>query len=488
MSPGRDEQQPLLSNSESYSHGQNDTHKQKVDFEEDDPENPQNWPVYWKYAVVFQVSMIAFFLPLTSSMYAPVADNIGTEYGADDQIVLLNQSGYVCMLGIGPLLWAPMSETFGRRTIYLLGLVIFTLIQIPIALAPDIETFVIFRTLSGFFGSVGVGNGGGSISDMFGSRDRSKAVGFYMIWPLLAPTIGPLIGGIMVDHVNWHYLSWFNLVTSGILLVACYFFLHETRAITILQHKKHELEKEDSGTEYYIKGDSQKSFTFKVTGNATRALKILFTQPIVLTMSIYQALIFSTMYSLYAQYTSIWTKPPYQFTKTEVGFAYLGPAIGFVLTSIIVILSIDKVYDWAAKRNDSDGQPEYRLPLANVGALLLPVSLFWFGWTVEKGLHWSIPLIGTVLFGASQVGIFNTVQTYYIDAYASNAASALAAGSFLRSIVGAIVPLFVGKMFDKLGYGWGMSVFGAIAVLLMPAPLLFYWFGKRLRESYPFEG
>lgn len=80
--------------------------------------------------------------------------------------------------------------------------------------------------------------------------------------------------------------------------------------------------------------------------------------------------------------------------------------------------------------------------------------------------------------------IFNCTQNYYIDAFENLAASALAAGAFLRSIVGGVVPLFVPKLFDTVGYGWGMSVFAILATLLMPAPLLFFRYGSRLRERF----
>lgn len=163
-------------------------------------------------------------------------------------------------------------------------------------------------------------------------------------------------------------------------------------------------------------------------------------------MSLYQALIFSSLYSLYAQYSTLWSAPPYNFSKTQIGLAFLGPITGFLITAAISVAFIDKVYAYFARKNHDDGRPEYRLPLANIGAVLLPISLFWFGWAVEMGLPWQVPILATVFFGASQVSVFNPVQTYYIDAYGSNAASALAAGAFLRSILGGASPLFVGKL------------------------------------------
>ena len=152
------------------------------------------------------------------------------------------------------------------------------------------------------------------------------------------------------------------------------------------------------------------------------------------------------MYSLFAQYNSIWSAPPYNFNKIQAGLAYFGPIVGFVAVSIFAVLYIDSIYNYFAGKHDNEGVPEYRLPFANIGAVLLPIALFMFGWTVEKGITWPIPILATVLFGASQVSIFNPVQTYYIDAFAQNAASALAAGAFLRAVVGGIVPLFVPTM------------------------------------------
>lgn len=393
--------------------------------------------------------MVAFALPMGSSIFAPAIDEIASTFSASKQTVLLGQTGFVVMLGIAPLFHAPMSETFGRRPIYLINLAVFTLLQIATALSPNVASFIAFRTLAGVFGSVGVANGGGTISDMFEKRERAKVVGVYLIGPLISPPIGPLIGGLLIGKFNWRSIFWFSTILSGTVTLGCYFFLLETRAVTILQHRKNSLEKESPDTKWRVEGASDQSIFGKISSNSTRAVRILITQPIVLTMSFYQALIFASMYTLYSQYSTIWSAPPYNFSKPQIGFAYLGPVLGFIFTSVFIVMFIDRLYNWLAERNGDDGQPEYRLPMANVGAVLLPISLFWFGWTVEKELYWPIPLAATLFFGASQVSIFNTVQTYYIDAYTANAASALAAGSFLRSVIGGIVPIFVGKMFDK---------------------------------------
>ena len=126
----------------------------------------------------------------------------------------------------------------------------------------------------------------------------------------------------------------------------------------------------------------------------------------------------------------------YGFTTVQTGLAYLCPATGFLAVAAFVVPYIDKVYGTLKGKHGGEGKPEYRLSLGNIGTVALPMSLFWFGWTVEKYLHWAIPLASPLLFGASQVSIFNTVQNYYIDSFEKSTASALAARAFLISIFG----------------------------------------------------
>ena len=458
----RGEQTPLLQD------GSQGDYTQTVQFDESgDEDNPRDWSTGKKYFQVAQIFFLALICPMAASIFAPALDQMAKDFHSSKQIVLIAQSCFMIGLGTGPLFFAPMSETFGRRVLFVLNLAVFTLLQIPTALAPNVATFIAIRMLSGFVGSVGVANGGGSIFDMFETHQRAKVLGVYLVGPLFGPTVGPLLGGIIVGSLDWRWIFWILMIMSGAVTVFTYFFLHETNAVVILQRRKNELVKENPHAKYEVDGASDMSILQKVaqvrvstlrqslranesSQNSTRAVRILFTQPIVAIMSFYQALIFASLFSLYAQYEAIWTSSPYDFTKTQVGLAYLGPAIGFCIVAAISVAFIDKIYTYLSKVNNDEGLPEYRLPLANIGALLLPISLFWFGWTIEKQYMWPIPVLATVFFGASQVSVFNPVQTYYIDAYGQAAASALAAGAFLRSIIGGVTPLFVGQLYVML--------------------------------------
>ncbi|KAI6967424.1 hypothetical protein KC329_g14489, partial [Hortaea werneckii] len=174
----------------------------------------------------------------------------------------------------------------------------------------------------------------------------------------------------------------------------------------------------------------------------------------------------------------------YGFSTEQVGLLYLGPGLGFLSAVWFLVPRIDTVYNKLTARNDGKARPEYRLPLANIGAVFIPVSLFWFAWTVQYRTPWFASIASTFFYGIGQVMILNCTQNYYIDSFEKYAASAIAAGAVFRSLVGGVVPLFAPALFEKLGYGWGISLFGFLAVAIAPAPIFFFIYGQTVREKF----
>jgi multidrug resistance protein len=423
--------------------------------------------------------------PLVSSMFTPGIDEIAKDLNCSTTAVIGTTTGFVVMLGIGPLILAPLSETFGRRNLYLVCFSVFALLQIPAALAPNIGSLIFVRSVSGFFGSVGLANGGGTISDMFVPSERAGVFGWYLLGPLLGPTLGPLFGGFIVQRLGWRWVFWIMTIVCCVNTLAGYFFLRESYTPILLQRKKADYEKESSewdDTKYTYEGEDNRPMRQRLVDSLKRPPKI-FAQPIVATMAVYQALVFGTTYSIYTNMQPIYSDL-YDFDTEKVGLLYLGPGLGFLFAVWFLVPRIDTVYKKLTAKNNDKAKPEFRLPLANIGAIFIPMSLFWFAWTVEKHAHWFATISGTFFYGIGQVMILNTTQNYFIDSFEKYAASAIAAGTVFRSLVGGVIPLMAPSLFSKLGYGWGISVFGFVSVLLAPAPILFFLYGERIRERF----
>jgi hypothetical protein len=129
-------------------------------------------------------------------------------------------------------------------------------------------------------------------------------------------------------------------------------------------------------------------------------------------------------------------------------------------------------------------QPEVRLQALLPAYTLIPIGLFLYGWTAQYKVHYIVPILATVLIGIGNIAVFMCVSLYLIDAFAIFAASALAANTVIRSIMGAVLPLAGRKMYNALGLGWGNSLLAFIGLGLLPVPWAILKWGEFLRKKY----
>ncbi len=95
-------------------------------------------------------------------------------------VLILGLTVYVLGFAIGPLLWAPLSELYGRRIIFIVTFAPFVVFQIGCATARNIETLILCRWFAGFFGSSPITNAGAIISDTFPASTRALALSLYV--------------------------------------------------------------------------------------------------------------------------------------------------------------------------------------------------------------------------------------------------------------------------------------------------------------------
>jgi MFS family permease len=211
---------------------------------------------------------------------------------------------------------------------------------------------------------------------------------------------------------------------------------------------------------------------------------MLLFSPIVAFMALYIAIIYAYMYLLFTSFTSVFMTN-YGFTEGEAGLAYLGVGIGFIIGLLGTGIYSDKIVK--KRRSTRPPAPEDHLPPTVVGAILVPVGLFIYGWTAEYKVHWIAPIIGTAFFGFGMLCGFMPVQLYLVETYTIYAASAIATNTVLRSLLGAVLPLAGQKLYKSLGYGWGNSLLGFIAVAFIPVTFVLLKFGARIRTSPRFQ-
>jgi len=130
--------------------------------------------------------------------------------------------------------------------------------------------------------------------------------------------------------------------------------------------------------------------------------------------------------------------------------------------------------------------PEERLPPMIIGAIILPIGLFWFAWTSDPNITWVPQVLSSSLLGMGTLLTFWQGMNYLIDCYGFYSNSAIAVNTFIRSIAGAGFPLFAPAMYHNLGVPWATSLLAFLSVLFAPVPILFYIYGARIRARSTF--
>lgn len=142
-------------------------------------------------------------------MFAPAVPRIMVEFGSTSSVVAtFIVSIYFIGYALGPLLFAPLSEIYGRVYIYHVGNFLFVLTCVGAALSTDTGMLLAFRLLMGAFGSAPTTVGVGSIIDMIQLEWRGRAVSIWAMGPLLGPCIGPVIGGYIIQSIGWRWVYW----------------------------------------------------------------------------------------------------------------------------------------------------------------------------------------------------------------------------------------------------------------------------------------
>lgn len=215
-----------------------------------------------------------------------------------------------------------------------------------------------------------------------------------------------------------------------------------------------------------------------------RPSKMLLFSPIVLCLSMYMAIVYGYLYLLFTTIGIVF-EGTYGFSQGNVGLAFLGIGVGSMLGLVIFGVISDRI----VKKKSANGvmKPEYRLPPLIPGSLVIPIGLFWYGWSAHARVHWILPIIGTMWIGLGVLATFMPIQTYLVDAYGMHAASAIAANTVLRSLAGAFLPLAGPSMYEALGLGWGNSLLAFIALACAPVSYIFYRYGEKIRTHPRFQ-
>ncbi|KAK5116219.1 hypothetical protein LTR62_008546 [Meristemomyces frigidus] len=452
----------------------------------DDPGNPLNWSTKRRVAITASMGAMTFVVTFSSSIFASCIAQVSAEFHIGEVVATLGVALFLLGFVLGPIAFGPASEVFGRRVPLMGGYACFAIFQIPVAVARNTETIMLGRFLGGFAASAPLAVVGGAMADIWPPLTRAYAISVFAANAFTGPVAGPIVGGFVVEsYLRWRWTQWITLILACFFGIIGFLVIPETSGARILQLRAREQRHQTQNWALHAKADENRITVHTVTTvYLVRPFVMLVQEPILAMITAYMSFLYGVLYLLFEAY-------PIEFHEKR-GWSLGVSALPFCAFMVGIAGGAGMmVYSTATnfkKAFHKHGKPipEERLPPMIICAIILPIALFWFAWSSMTYVSWVPSVIATGFLGMSLLVTFWQGINYIIDVYGFYSNSAIAVNTFIRSIAGAVFPLFATQMYRGLGVPWATSLLAFICVLFVPAPLLFYRYGARIRARSRF--
>ncbi|GIK00441.1 hypothetical protein Aspvir_004466 [Aspergillus viridinutans] len=442
-----------------------------------DAENPRTWPLWYKGLTVMAMSLGAIVISLFSTLYTSGIPGLQEDFHISKITALLGVTTYLLGIAVRSLFVAPLSEIVGRQPVYIISMSVFLVLILPSALAQNIAAIIVSRFFGGFFGSAMMSNSPASVNDVISDEHRALAFGIWSIGPANGPVYGPIIGGFVFQYLGWRWTNRIVLIIGGVVLVLLA-SIKETYAPVILKKRAAKRREETNNPKWWTRYDHQQGH---LTNNS--CLKDQAHNDSIFWDS-YVAIVYAILYLCFVAY-------PIAFQQERgwppgiAGLSFIGIGVG-----VLIAIALEPLFHRVINAHRKDPEtgtvlPEAMVSIVCLGATLLAIGQLWFSWTCGPHVHWIVPILAGVPFGAGNACVFIYANNYLARSYGIYAASALAGNMVLRSIMGACLPLAGPAMYKALGLSWAGTLLGIVEAVCIAIPTVFYFVRHRIRAASP---
>ncbi|KAF7596234.1 hypothetical protein BBP40_002767 [Aspergillus hancockii] len=453
----------------------------------DDPDNPQNFSTAKKVYVAGNLAMLTCMSTFASSVMSPAMSDLVHEFGVSSEVAILSTALFVLGFAIGPMAFGPASEVAGRKYPMALGVFVFAIFAIPVAVAQNAATIFVCRFIAGAFAVAPLAISGGALADMFDPISRGIAVAGFASATFMGPVLGPIVGGfVTMSHLGWRWTQWLTLIFALFFVLVYFFTVPETYGPVLLSRRAAKRRQETRNWALHALAD-ERHINPRDIGRVylLKPWIMLLQEPILALITLYLGFIYGFLYLCFEAFP-ITFQEKRGWNKGVGALPFLAITVG-VLVGVGLIITHTKTRVQRHMVERGAVPPEERLVPMMLGSILLPVGMFWFAWTSNPHISWVPQVISGAFIGCGILLIFMQGLNYLIDVYRLNANSAISANAMFRGLLGAGFPMFATYMFDNLGVPWAMTLLAFLCTAMVPVPFLFYIYGSKIRKWSKFS-
>ncbi|USW51329.1 Putative major facilitator superfamily, MFS transporter superfamily [Septoria linicola] len=403
-----------------------------IDVEEDSP--GYRVSLVQKCLVVFTTSFVTLTACFSSTSLFSAANIVAEDFGTTADIINYTSAGVLFTMGLSTFVWGPLIPLWGRLYAWNTCLVALLVWTLAASFAPNVESFIVFRVLSGFSGTFFHVTGQTILAEYFPPVQRGTATGFFLCGTVLGPPLGPLVAGIITTFTSWRVILWVQAGMVGLGLAFSLIFLRRGGKPATVEHPSI--------------ADILQAWNPMRVFRLMRCPNLLFTDLACGLLSFAQyALLSSPRHILVSQY---------HLTSPLIsGLFYLSPAAGFLAGTLIGGHFSDRtVRQWIQHRNG------LRLPQDRLRSgfaswfMVIPVASLIFGWCVETKLGGlPVPLVFAFLAAAGMLAAFAGLNTYCAEVMPLQRSEAIASKYLVQYTCSALASAFAVPLIDAVGVG-----------------------------------
>lgn len=410
-----------------------------------DPNDPLNWPTYWKITTYATICLFSFIANVNGSNFTVAILPLSKQFHTDATHATWLVGFNVLMFGLGNVLWVPLMRVFGKRPVYLAALAVFVAANAWSTRATSWGSLLGGRMVSGIGAAAADATVPSVVAEMFFLEQRGHCMMFFNLSLASGIFLGPVINAYLVQLHSWRWSCGFLAIAGGAIFILAVFFIRETQYYgERRQLEPHEIPPKRSYLGW---------LSLTVGYNNNRPFQTFVrTFWDIIRMAFYPPVFWvGCLVGIFVGWTIViqvtasqtFTRPPYRWKLGKVGLFSVAGWIGVVISFYFGGKLIDLIAN-RARRHDHTLKPraEKRLIALAIPFLLSPVGLIIYGQCIAHRLSWVGSAFGYGMHSFGFTAASNIAITYAVDCYQNFAGEALVTVFVVRNIIGLVCSFY----------------------------------------------
>ncbi|THY53701.1 MFS general substrate transporter [Aureobasidium pullulans] len=467
-----------------------------------------------KRFIVLLTACAGFFSAVSANIYFPALNSLTKDFNVSSTQINLTLTTYMIFQGIAPTIMGDLADMAGRRPAYFVCFVIYIGACIGIALCQDYASLLILRCLQATGCAATIALGSGVVADIATSAERGTFMGYVTSGPMVAPALGPVLGGILAQFLGWRSIFWFLVILSACYLVPFLIAFPETGRNVVGNGSIKPQSWNRSLINYLHERKVAKAPALRRTvtresirleearlakarklriPNPLKTLKIVFEKDTGLLL-LYNSLVYTAFYDVTASMPYLFGMI-YNYNDLQIGLCFIPFGMGCLIAPILGGRALDWNFRRLAlkhgfpvdKKRATDlkdfplekARIQVTWPLVVVG----DAALLCYGWVMHVETNLAAPLVLLFFIGLCLTGAFNCNSVMLIDLYPLSPSTATAANNLVRCFMGAGGTAIIIIMIESMGRGWCFTFIAAVVMLFSPILWVLEKYGQGWRNA-----